>query len=102
VKDADRAKQLRERIEYVHGENRKLYEEMGRLGTVVDPQAVKDMRMELLIQVVLGDTTEVPRLEFEERFQTAVNQALQNTVKDAKRKSNLRKLHVPGQGGGKP
>jgi len=98
MNDEDRKKAHRDRIEYLHSENQKLADKLGRLGMGISPSDIKDVRFELLIQVLLGDTDQEKRLDFEERFQAALNAGLTNTVKDAETKSRMARLHVPGRG----
>lgn len=99
MKDEDRKRQHRERIEYLHGEVQKLNQKMTEMHVGVDPQAIKDLRFEMLINAVLGKTDDnIERLEFEERFQEVLHRTLTNTIEEAEQQVRRSRLHVPGRG----
>lgn len=89
---------LRERVEYLSGENAKHYQALSRDGIGINNDGIKDMRFEMLIDHLLGGADEsVDRLKFEEKFHENLGKVLQRTLVEARKQRNIKKLHIPGQ-----
>ena len=96
---------LRSRVEYLSGENAKIFEKLAQMGVEIDKDQISQMRYEIAIDMMLGPIdSSVARLRFEERFHEALEKALSNTMKqaeqqvsEAEKQKRLSRLRVPGQ-----
>jgi hypothetical protein len=94
----EEAERLISEMEALANENNELHRAIKRAGFSVDANAARDIRLELLIDTLLGQgESSSARVKFELQAQKMMNKGLKKVQKDIEKQKTIRKLHVPGR-----
>lgn len=100
MNDTSETVKLIERLQDLQKDNIRAIQRLTDQGAAINPDALRDMRLEALCDYLIGGASSCTRLRFEIKLAKKINKALVATSNRVKREKTLSRLRIPPGSGG--